>query len=260
MMDELIELPVEALQRGQFQPRSDFDPVALQELADSIKEQGIIEPIIVRPINASRYEIIAGERRWRAAQLAQLHSVTCIVRHYTDAQAAEVTLIENIQRENLNPIEEAQALSRLLQEFNYTHDELAIAVGKSRTRVSNALRLLNLDPRVQALLIAKKLSEGHGKAIAGLSFIDQFAVASDCVKKSWSVRQLEKQVQHKKNRAAITDADPNIQRLERIAGERFNAEVKLEQDDTQKGGWMKIKYYDHETLAGILDKMAIKLD
>ncbi len=252
-MDELRQLPVECLRAGRFQPRRDFCPVALRELADSIKEQGIIEPIIVRELTDSDYEIIAGERRWRAAQLAQLSKVPCIMRHYSDAQAAEVTLIENIQRENLNPIEEAQALSRLLQEFNYTHDEVAIALGKSRASVSNALRLLKLDDRVQQWLIEKKLTEGHGKLLAGLLFVNQYTLAAQCVQKGWSVRQLEKQVQLSKS-AVAREVDADVRRLERITGE-----VKVE-EGVASGGWVKIKYHDYETLAGILEKMAIKID
>ncbi len=261
-MDKLVELSVEQLSPGQFQPRRDFCPMALEELANSIREQGIIEPIIVRPIDNSHYEIIAGERRWRAAQLAQLQCVPCVIRNYSDTQAAEVTLIENIQRENLNPIEEAQAFARLQQEFHYTHDRLALAVGKSRASVSNSLRLLKLDQRVQQWLIEKKLSEGHGKVLAGLSFAQQYAMARDCIEKSWSVRQLEKMLTNKVSASLELpqQVDPDVQRLERIAAEHFNTEFKVESDTASRGGWVKIKYYDHDTLAGILEKMAIDLE
>lgn len=258
MIDELLELPIECLRRGQFQPRAAFCSVALQELADSIKARGIIEPIIVRPLNDSSYEIIAGERRWRAAQLADLSTVPCVVRHYSDAQAAEVSLIENIQRENLNPIEEAQALARLLQEFNYTHEAIAKAVGKSRASVSNSLRLLKLDQRVQQYLIDKKLTEGHGKALAALPFEQQYALAKTCCQKVWSVRQLEKAIFPIKSATAISTIDADVRRLERIASEHFNTEVSLE--NAAEGGWVKVKYYDYDTLQGILDKMQIKVD
>lgn len=260
MNQALRELPVEYLQRGQFQPRRDFCPLALQELADSIKEQGIIEPIIVRSLGERQYEIIAGERRWRAAQIAELSLVPCIVRDYSDAQAAEVSLIENIQRQDLNPIEEAQALARLFHEFHYTHDRIAAAIGKSRASVSNSLRLLKLDTRVQQYLIEKKLSEGHGKWLAGLPLVEQFAVAQQCCQQSWSVRQLEKQLQETRAKAVSSTSDANVKRLERMAAEHFNTEVKLENSEASGGGWVKIKYYDHETLAGILDKMAINLE
>ena len=261
-MDTLVDLSIDLLQRGQFQPRRDFDSQALQELAASIQEQGIIEPIIVRPVANNRYEIIAGERRWRAAQLAKYDKVSCVVRHYSDAQAAEVTLIENIQRENLNPIEEAQALARLFNEFSYTHDEIAIAVGKSRTKITNVLRLLLLDERVQQLLIEKKLTEGHGKVLAGLALNQQYGLANDCVKGSWSVRQIEKYAQQlKQQQQSECHVDPDLQRLERITAEHFNAEVKLEKNAlNKKGGWLKIKYYDHETLEGILEKMTVTLE
>src|SRR3989338_8379454 len=151
----LKNVPVECLTRGHYQPRRQFNELALQELSESIRSQGVIEPIIVRETSADRYEIIAGERRWRASQLAGLTTVPCVIRNYTDAQAAEVTLIENIQREDLNPIEEALALLRLIDDFQYTHDSLAKSLGQSRTKITNTLRLLQLDTRVQQFLIDK---------------------------------------------------------------------------------------------------------
>lgn len=265
MDDQLKQIPVEYLERGKYQPRKEFDPVSLQELAESIRAQGIIEPIIVRPIAAHHYEIIAGERRWRAAQLAGLSMVACVVREYTDAQAAEVTLIENIQREDLNPIEEARALQRLIDEFLYTHEELATAVGKSRTKISNCLRLLQLDHRVQKLLVEKVLTEGHGKALASVTCPNiQFQIARKCQQQVWSVRQIEQEV--RKYRTEVTHKvgssaeDPNLQRLERIIAEYLGTEVHLENQAGKSSGWVKVKYYDFEILAGILEKMGIELE
>lgn len=262
LTDELKELPTESLSRGQFQPRLTFDQTALRELADSILEQGIIEPIIVRLIATNQYEIVAGERRWRAAQLAGLTKVACIIREYSDEQAAEVTIIENIQREDLNPIEEAKAMARLTHEFSHTHEELAFALGKSRTKITNMLRLLQLNPNVQQLLTEKKLSEGHGKILAGIENHEQFNMAQKCINNNWSVRQLEtiaRKLKHS-SQSSQNNGDPNIERLERIAADRFNAEVKLEDNKQQKSGWLKIKYYDYETLSGILEKMGIELE
>lgn len=255
----LKNLPVDCLTRGRYQPRRVFNQEALMELADSIRSQGVIEPIIVREIDVNRYEIIAGERRWRASQMAGLTTVPCVIRNYTDAQAAEVTLIENIQRENLNPIEEALALLRLIDDFHYTHEDLAKSLGQSRTKITNTLRLLQLDTRVQQLLIDKSISEGHGKILAGLSQDQQFPLASECMKEGWSVRQLEQRIQHIKNHAQ-SDAkqDVNIRRLEKITSDHFGAEVVLE-NNTNRSGWIKLKYQNYDVLAGILEKMGVEL-
>ncbi len=259
---QLKDIPVEWLRRGKYQPRRDFNQDALQELADSIAEQGIIEPIIVRPLAEKRYEIIAGERRWRAAQLAGLGVVPCVIRDYSDEEAAEVTLIENIQREDLNPIEEAQALHRLLDEFHYTHEEIATAIGKSRAKITNILRLLHLDERVQRLLIERVLSEGHGKALAGLPFAAQFPLAQKAVEQAWSVRKMEQAVKQEKNTGSVAEntEDANIKHLERAASDRLGSEVKVENSASQRSGWLKVKYYDYETLAGILEKMGINIE
>ena len=258
-MPELKELPVDCLTRGRYQPRRAFDDVLLQELADSIASQGVIEPIIVREKSASRFEIIAGERRWRAAQLAGLMTVPCVIRDYTDKEAAEVTLIENIQRENLNPIEEARALAQLIEEFHRTHEDLAKTLGQSRAKITNMLRLLQLDARVQTLLIEKKLSEGHGKILAGLPMIAQFAFAQKAIESAWSVRQLEQMIQKEKSVSTTQTMDPNIRRLEKITSDHFGAEVVVE--NTQKqSGWIKLRYQNYDVLAGILEKMGIETD
>jgi len=253
----LKELPVEYLSRGKFQPRRDFNEAALQELSESIRAQGVIEPIIVRAISTNQYEIIAGERRWRASQLAGLDKVPCIIRHYSDEEAAEVTLIENIQRENLNPIEEALALSRLLDDFYYTHEEIATAVGKSRSKITNSLRLLHLDTRVQQMLIEKILSEGHGKVLVSFSADQQYTLAKKTVEQGWSVRQLEQMTKQEKNDISAEPKDANIRRLEKVASEHFNAEVVLENNIHKRSGWIKLKYQNYDVLAGILEKMGI---
>lgn len=256
----LKNIPVECLSRGHYQPRRTFNEDALRELSESIASQGVIEPIIVREIAANRYEIIAGERRWRASQLAGLHEVPCVIRNYTDAQAAEVTLIENIQRENLNPIEEALALSRLIDEFHYTHEDLAKSLGQSRTKITNTLRLLQLDSRVQQLLIDKELSEGHGKILAGLPAMLQYSFAKRAMADAWSVRQLENMIQKEKAVKASSDpADANIRRLEKMTSDHFGAEVVLE-NNGNRSGWIKLKYQNYDVLEGILEKMGIKQD
>ena len=172
--DELAHLPIDLLQRGKYQPRLDMRPEALQDLADSIKAQGVVQPIVVRPLDAApgaprRYEIIAGERRWRAAQLAGLTEIPAVIRAVPDEAAIAMSLIENIQRENLNPLEEARALNRLIDEFQMTHSEAAEAVGRSRAAVSNLLRLLELAPEVATLVERRELEMGHARALLGLS-------------------------------------------------------------------------------------------
>lgn len=258
MRAELKNIPVEFLSRGRYQPRRVFNEAALQELADSIRSQGVIEPIIVREIEKEAYEIIAGERRWRASQLAGLRDVPCIVRNYTDAQAAEVTLIENIQREELNPIEEAEALMLLIRDFHYTHEAVAKAVGHSRAKITNTLRLLQLDKRVQQLLIEKKLSEGHGKILAGLTPQLQWTLAQEAMSDNWSVRQLEQKIQQSRDGVVeLLRKDPNVVRLEKDLSAHLGAEVVLDNHAAQRSGWVKVKYQNYEVLQGLLQKMGL---
>lgn len=257
---ELKNLPVEQLSRGRFQPRRVFDEQALIELTESIEAQGVIEPIVVRKNGDLSYEIIAGERRWRAAQRAGFSSVPCVIRQYTDEEAAEVTLIENIQRENLNPIEEAKAIFRLIEDFCYTHEAVAKAIGKSRTKITNMLRLLNLDERVQQCLIQKQLSEGHGKTLAGLPFEHQWLMAEAAINGAWSVRQLELESKQQKLMAGHKKKDKkdaNIARLEKLASARFGSEVVVENNADNRSGWIKLKYQNYEVLSGILEKMGV---
>jgi len=257
----LADLGIDQLSRGRYQPRNHFNEEALHELATSIKEQGIIEPIIVRPIKEGQYEIIAGERRWRAAQKAGLKNVPCIIRRYTDEEAAEVSLIENIQREDLNPIEEANAYQQLMDEFHYIHEEIAAAVGKSRAKITNSLRLLKLDKHVQGFLIDGTLSAGHGKILAGITNAQQLPLAEACVKHGWSVRKLEKAVKQTGPSSAIhSGKDPDIKRIERLVADKLSAKVAVENDVLSRSGWLRIKYHDYEILSGILKKIGVNTD
>lgn len=252
------QIPIEQLQRGRFQPRRHFDQETLQELADSIRINGLIQPIVVRPISSSRYEIIAGERRWRAVQLAGFDEVSCLIKAYNDEQAAAVTAVENMQREDLNPIEEAQALQRLIDEFGYLHEEVAAVICASRTKVTNLLRLLQLTEPVQRLLISGQLSEGHGKILAALSPQLQLSLAQQAVQQAWSVRKMEQMVKRASHpHIASPHKNANIKRLERIVSDQFGSKVELETDAEAQGGWLKIKFYDNQTLAGLLQKMGI---
>src|SRR6516225_4898634 len=226
--ETLAKLPLDLLQRGRYQPRLDMRPETLTELADSIKAQGVVQPIVVRPLEApqagasQRYEIIAGERRWRAAQMAGLAEIPAVIRSIPDEAAIAVALIENIQRENLNPLEEARALSRLVSEFGLTHQEVADAVGRSRAGVSNLLRLLELAPEVCELLEKRTLEMGHARALLALTQRrQQTEVAALVAKKGLSVRETEalvRRLQSPPGSRADGDAsarDPNVERLER---------------------------------------------
>ncbi len=233
--DVLKNLPVDLIQRGRYQPRVEMNAERLQELADSIKAQGVIQPIVVRPIDQGRYEIIAGERRWRASQQAGLHEIPAVIRDVPDQAAVCLALIENIQRENLNPIEEARALERLLQEFEMTHEGVAEAVGRSRTAVTNLLRLLELRPEVREMLENSDLEMGHARALLGLSKNRQVEAARKVVSRNLSVRATEQLVRQshadgKRKPAAKKAAqnrDPNITSLEQDLSERLSAAVNI---------------------------------
>jgi len=258
---DLRELPVDLLQRGQYQPRVDMHEDTLAELAESIKVQGVVQPIVVRPvITASaerRYEIVAGERRWRAAQLAGLHTVPAIVRDIPDDAAVAVALIENIQRENLNPIEEARSLARLVQQFEMTHAEAAEAVGRSRAAVSNLLRLLELPPDVMQLLEKRQLDMGHARALLGVASPERLVeLARQAARDGWSVRETERAVQRLaaaksgKRHEATPAKDPNVRSLEKDLGERLGTSVAIEAG--RKGGRIVIRYGSNDELDGIL--------
>lgn len=252
----LKSLPVDVLRSGRYQPRKVFNEDALQELANSIKAQGIIQPIVVRPMN-NGYEIIAGERRWRAAQLAGLHEVPVIVKDLTDEAALAMSLIENIQRKDLNVIEEAEALDRLIREFRLTHQEVADAVGKSRTGVTNLLRLLKLNPDVRLLVEHGDIEMGHARALLGLEGLEQSKVAQAIVKRGLSVRQTEvliRRVHDVKaaHKGELEKPDPDVLRLQNELAERLGADVRIQH--TAKGkGRLVINYNSLEELQGILE-------
>ena len=259
---ELQFLAIDQLVRGRYQPRRHFDPAQLQELADSIKTTGgLLQPIIVRPLSQNQYEIIAGERRWRAAQLAGLTNVSCLISAYTDEQALQAAIIENINRQNLNPIEEARAYLRLIEDFNYLHEEVAAAVGKNRTTITNILRLLKLDERVQNLLISGQLSEGHGKILAGVPLEFQFSLAEDSIQKNWSVRKIEQEAKKIISPSAQTGpySDPNIKHLEIALSDHIGNQVHLECAD-RGGGFIKIRFNNIDELEGHFNKLGFKYE
>lgn len=251
----LKELPVEFLQRGQYQPRKDMNPDALDELAESIRRQGIMLPIMVRPLGKDSYEIVAGERRWRAAQLAGLAAVPVIVKTISDEDAIALALIENIQREDLNAMEEALALTRLQQEFGYSQKEVAEAVGKPRSTVANLMRLTALEPEVAVLLERGDIDMGHGRALLGLEGTSQLEVARLVVGKGLTVRQTEALVRKWQDgeqapvQAAVKNQD--IQRLEQRLSEQLGAGVAIQHGSGGKGK-MVIRYNSLDELDGIL--------
>ncbi len=250
-------LPIEFLQRGKYQPRQDMNTEKLQELADSIREQGIVQPIIVRELGDERYEIIAGERRWRAAQLAQLESVPVVIKDFDDQTAMAIALIENIQREDLNALEEAQALKRLGEEFGMTHQEISKAVGKSRTTVSNLLRLNELTPAVMQLLAAGKIEMGHARALLALSGKDQLVAAKQVVAKAMSVREVEKYVRDFANPQTVkqvSEMDPDVIRLQERLSEKLGAKVAINHHPKGKGK-LVISYTNLDELDGILKRI-----
>ena len=262
--EELLKLPVDLLQRGKYQPRIDMRQETLQELADSIKSQGVIQPIIVRPISDAapgqgrRYEIIAGERRWRAAQLAGLHEIPALVRRVTDDAAVAMALIENIQRENLNPLEEARALERLISEFQMTHASAAEAVGRSRAAVSNLLRLLELADEVKQLVEHRALEMGHARTLLGLASKRQQAeVGAEVAARKLSVRETEALVkrlsaQSQESPREAPRTDPNTRKLEGELSEKLGAKVQLQHSTSGKGK-LVISYHTLEELDGILE-------
>lgn len=253
---DLRQLPLEFLQRGKYQPRIDFDEAALQELADSIKAQGVMQPIVVRSIGADRYEIVAGERRWRASQLAALDTIPAMVRDISDETAIAMALIENIQRENLNPLEEARALKRLQTEFDLSQQEVATAVGKSRPVIANLLRLLSLEREVAEMLEHGRIDAGHGKVLLALDGGDQVRAARKVVDSKLSVRQTEALVKAMLAPAVDTAPqrkDPDIDRLERQLSERFGTKVVIENKNGR--GKLVIQYSDLDVLDGILNRI-----
>lgn len=256
----VTSLPVDVIERGRFQPRRDFNPESLQELADSIAAQGVVQPIVVRPIEpAGRYEIIAGERRWRAAQIAGLDQIPVVIRDVPDQTAMAMGLIENIQRDDLNPLEEATALHRLLHEFELTHQQIAQAVGKSRTTVTNLLRLLDLNPDVKGYIEQRKLDMGHARTLLGLKDQAQSDAARQVVNLGLSVRETERLVRRllgepKAHVASkgVQKEDPDVRRLQDDLSDKLGARVAIQQAASGKGK-LVIAYNSLDELEGILD-------
>lgn len=251
-------LHVTALQPGKYQPRTRMDQDSLNELAASIKAQGVMQPILVRPLAAGRYEIIAGERRWRAAQMAGMNEVPALVRDIPDEAALAMSLIENIQRENLNPLEEAAGIQRLIDEFSMTHQEAADAVGRSRPAASNLLRLLHLAKPVQECLFSGELDMGHARALLPLAKLDQARLAVQVVHKGLSVRETEKLVQRELNppepKAGLHKANRDLLRLEEELADKIGAPIKLVANK-QGIGSLTIRFSSLEQLEGILERL-----
>ena len=255
---QLMEIPVEWIQRGKYQPRRDMNPDALQELADSIQSQGVMQPIVVRPIADSRYEIIAGERRWRATQLAGLDKVPCVIKDVADEAAIAMALIENIQREDLNPMEEALALKRLQDEFELTQQEVAEAVGKSRTTITNLLRLIGLHDEVKTLLERGDIEMGHAKALLGLKDGHQREAARQVVAKGLTVRQTEALVRKLQVEGTVTspqtDNGNDVKKLEEALSECVGSPVAIQYNNKGKGK-LTISYSSLDELDGVLQKL-----
>ncbi len=254
-----LTLPVDLIQRGRYQPRRDFNPDSLQELADSIAAQGVIQPIVVRPIKDDRYEIIAGERRWRASQQAGLDEVPVVIRDVTEQGAMAMGLIENIQRDDLNPLEEADALHRLLNEFELTHQQVAQAVGKSRTTVTNMLRLLELTDDVKCMMEKHLIEMGHARALLGLKGRAQTSAGRTVANQGLSVRETEKLVRRlqqgeESDEEASKKAkkeDPDVKRLAEDLSQKLGAHVNIKQGSKGKGK-LVITYNSLDELDGIL--------
>ncbi|MFT6791652.1 MAG: ParB family chromosome partitioning protein [Cellvibrionaceae bacterium] len=260
--DEMLKyIPLDLIQRGQYQPRRDMNPDALEELAESIKARGIIQPIVVRPLGSQKYEIIAGERRWRAAQLAGLDEIPAVIRDVSDDAAIAMALIENIQREDLNPIDEAMALKRLQDEFDLTHQQVAQAVGKSRTAVTNLLRLMSLDNEVKKMLEHGDIEMGHARAMLSLELHKQREAARQVIAKGLSVRQTEAHVRRLLQDHSLQEASPSIKqpavgnpdllKLQDGLSEKIGVPVSIQH--TAKGrGKLVLKYNNLDELDGIL--------
>jgi ParB family chromosome partitioning protein len=255
--DTLTEVAIGKIQPGRYQPRTRMDQGSLAELADSIKAQGVMQPILVRRAGEGRYEIIAGERRWRAAQIAGLTKVPALVRDVADEAAAAMALIENIQREDLNPLEEAHGMQRLIDDFKMTHELAAQAVGRSRSAVTNLLRLMQLAKPVQEMLLAGSIDMGHARALLSLSPAKQIEVAHQIVAKGLNVRQAERlstaQTEARKTRRGAAGSDPDVRRLEEELSEALGASIVIKTG--RKGGTLAIKYASLDQLQEILERL-----
>jgi len=259
--DRLTSVPVRDIKPGRYQPRSQMDDEGLQELADSIKAQGVIQPVIVREHGLSQYELIAGERRWRASQLAGLAEIPVVIKSIGDEAALAIGLIENIQRENLNPIEEAQGLKRLVDEFGLTHETVAKAVGRSRSAVSNSLRLLALPEPVQEMLFLRQLEMGHARALLSLPVMEQLSLAQKAVKNGWSVREVERRsqlAQQAPQEKKSKTVSPDIRYLNEALTEKLGVRAEV-QTANHKRGKVVLHFDSPETFARLMQQLDVKL-
>ena len=255
--DELHHLPLDLIRPGRYQPRSVFDEEKLAELADSIRAQGVVQPVVVRPVGDDEYELIAGERRWRAAQMAGIDDIPAVVRDVPDEVSVAMALIENIQREDLNPLEEATALRRLIDDFQMTHQEAADAVGRSRAAVSNLLRLLELMQEVKDMIDMRLIEMGHARALLSLDDDLQVQAAREVVRKSLSVRDTEnlaRRLQQSKKKKGSRRVDPDILSLQNRLGETLGARVRIQHQASGKGK-LVISYNNSDEFEGILDRL-----
>lgn len=260
--DQLHIINIQNVRPGRFQPRVQMDDTMLQELAESIRSQGVIQPIIVREYGLDGYELIAGERRWRAAQLAGLTEIPAVIKHINDKTAMAMGLIENIQREDLNPIEEAQGLRRLIDEFSLTHETVAEAVGRSRSAISNSLRLLKLPEPVQDMLFKRHLEMGHARALLSLPVAEQIDLAQKTVKNGWSVRETERRSQniiHSKTALPAKRPDPDISRLTETLIEQLGVSAEIKTRDRKKGK-IVLHFDNADTFADLMAKLGVVLD
>ncbi|MFP5074289.1 ParB/RepB/Spo0J family partition protein [Neisseria sp. WLZKY-1] len=258
--DQLTAVPVGDIRPGRYQPRVQMDDEALHELAESIKVQGVIQPVIVREHGLSQYELIAGERRWRAAQMAGLAEIPVVVKNISDETALAMGLIENLQRENLNPIEEARGLKRLADEFSLTHETIAKAVGKSRSAISNSLRLLALPEPVQDMLYQRRLEMGHARALLTLPVVDQLELAQKAVKNGWSVREVERRsqmVHRPSENAAAKAVHPDIRRLNETLTETLGVNAEVKSGNGRKGR-IVLHFDTPETLDALLQRLGVE--
>ena len=249
------EIPIEFLRPNKNQPRKLFDEEKIDELSQSIKQKGLILPILVKKIDENNYQIIAGERRWRASQKAGLHDVPVIIKNLDDKEILEIALIENMQREDLNPIEEAEGIARLQDEFKYTQEELSNILGKSRPQISNTIRLLKLPQKVKEFVQNKTLSAGHARALVGLE--DSYAIAQVAIKKNMNVRQLETYISYVKNKRGKKGnkaKDPNILSLENEITQMLGLIIKIDHKDSEKGK-LEIFYNNLEQLDDLIKKL-----
>jgi ParB family transcriptional regulator, chromosome partitioning protein len=256
--DQQAELPIDLLQPGKYQPRTKMDEAALRELADSIKVQGVIQPILVRPVTGGRFEIIAGERRWRAARMAGLHAVPALVREVPDNTALAMALIENIQREDLNPLEEANGIQRLVTEFGITHDKAAEMVGRSRSAVTNLLRLLSLAEPVRDLLQNGRLDMGHARALLALSGMQQIEIGRLIAERGMSVREAEKLIGRLvsapgKTARRVTDRD--VLRLQEELAQKLGTPVAIKAGSKKGSGKLTIAYSSLDQLDAVLARL-----